>query len=80
MLEISEPINVWVYFKGSQVKPFMFFWKNRSIKVDKINLVHTSKGEGTTYYYFSISSQDNFYRLKFDLKKLKWFIEGVEEE
>lgn len=80
MLEISEPINVWVFFKGSLIQPHYFFWKGRQIKIEKINLVHTSKEEGRTFYHFSVSSQGNFYRLKFDSNKLKWVLEAVEEE
>lgn len=80
MLEISEPINVWVFFKGNSIQPWCFFWKGRQIKVDKINLVHTSKNGENTFYHFSISSQGNFYRLKFDTRSLKWLLEAVEEE
>lgn len=80
MLEISEPVNVWVFFKGSSIQPWCFFWKSRQIKVDKINLVHTSKDGESTFYHFSISSGGNFYRLKFDLSKLKWFLEAVDED
>ncbi len=80
MLSIQEPINVWVFFKGSLIQPWCFFWKARQIKVDKVNLVHTSKDGSNTFYHFSISSGGNFYRLKFDTNKLKWFLEALEEE
>lgn len=80
MLEIQEAVNVWVFFKGSSIEPWCFFWKSRQIKVDKINLVHTSKDGANIFYHFSISSSGNFYRLKFDTKSLKWFLEMVEEE
>ncbi len=80
MLEVSEPINVWVLFKGSLIEPWCFFWKNRQIKVDKINLVHTSKEGTNILYHFSISSGGNFYRLKFDTKGLKWFLEEIDED
>ena len=80
MLEIQEPTNVWVLFQGSQIRPFYFFWHGRQIKVEKINLVHTSKNGSNTFYHFSVSSGGNFYRLVFDTSTLKWFIEAVEEE
>lgn len=79
MLEILEPINVWVFFKGNLIQPWCFFWKSRQIKVDKINLVHTSKEGSNVFYHFSISSGGNFYRLKFDSKTMQWFLEAVEE-
>lgn len=80
MLEIAEPINVWVLFKGNLIQPWCFFWKSRQIKVDKVNLVHTSKDGSNTFYHFSCSAAGNFYRLKFDTKNLKWFLEAVEED
>lgn len=79
MLQISESINVWVFFKGNLIQPHTFFWKSRQIKIEKVNLVHTSKEGSNIFYHFSVSSGGNFYRLKFDSQKLNWFIEAVEE-
>lgn len=80
MLEIEEPVNVWVFFKGNKIEPWCFFWKNRKIKVDKINLVHTSKNGSNIFYHFSLSSGGNFYRLRFDTGKLRWSLEAVDED
>lgn len=80
MVEIAEPVNVWVFFKKNLIQPYLFFWNNRQIKVDKVNLVHTSKNGDSTVYHFSISSGGNFYKLRFDLSSLKWFLEAIEED
>lgn len=80
MLEIQEPIDVWVLFRKNQIQPAVFFWHGRQIKVDKINLVHTSKEGGNLFYHFSVSSAGNFYKLKLDQRNLKWFLEAVEED
>lgn len=80
MLEISESVNVWVFFKGNLIQPHSFFWKGRQIKVEKVNLVHTSKDGSNIFYHFSISSGGNFYRLKFDTNKLNWMLEAVDED
>lgn len=80
MLEILEPINVWVFFKGSSIEPWCFFWKKRQIKIDKVNLVHTSRDGNSLYLHFSVTSSGNFYRLKFDTNKLNWTLEAIEEE
>lgn len=80
MLEIQEAISVWVFFEKNLIKPHLFYWRNRKIKIDKINLVHTSRLGSSVFYHFSVSSQGNFYRLKFDSSKLKWFLEEIEEE
>ena len=80
MLDLLEPINVWVLFKGPKIEPYVIFWHDRKIKVEKINLVHSSKDGDTLLLHFSISAGGNYYRLRFDTKKLKWFMEQVEEE
>lgn len=80
MLEISEPVNVWAFFEKNSLKPHLFFWRGRKIKVDKVNLVHTSKEGSNTFYHFSISAGGNFYILRLDVGKLNWILEAVEEE
>lgn len=80
MLELSEPVNVWAFFKQGQFQPHVFFWKGRRILIEKINLVHTTRNGLVDAYHFSVSSQGNFYRLGFDIEKLKWILEAVEEE
>ena len=80
MLQIQEPINVWVFFKSNTIQPYLFFWKSRQIKIDKVNLIHTSHDGSNVFYHFSVSSGGNFYRLRFDTNRLKWFLEMVEED
>ncbi len=80
MIEILEPINVLVFFNKNLIQPTLFFWRGRQIKVEKINLIHTSKEGTNTFYHFSISSGGNFYRLRFDVSKLSWNLEGVESD
>lgn len=78
MLEIQEIIDVWVLFEKNLIKPFSFLWRSRQIKIDKINLIHTSKNGASVFYHFSISSGGNFYRLKFDTNKMNWILEASE--
>jgi len=87
MLEILEPINIWVLFKkparpagGNLIQPTYFFWRGRQIKVEKVNLVHTSKNGDEIFYHFSVSSEGNFYRLRFDSSNMNWFLEAVESD
>lgn len=79
MLEILEAIDVWVLFTKNKIQPAVFFWHGRQIKIDKINLVHTSKNGASLFYHFSVSSGDNFYRITFDTNKMKWILEAVDD-
>ncbi|MBI2334295.1 hypothetical protein HYU96_00680 [Candidatus Daviesbacteria bacterium] len=78
MVKINETIKTWAFFDKS-IEPRLFFWRGRKIKIDKINLVHTSKNSASLFYHFSVSSGGNFYRLKFDVEKMKWFLEEVDD-
>jgi len=80
MIELSEPIDVWVLFRKNQIQPSVFFWKGRQIKIDKINLVHTSKNGSNLFYHFSVSGNNNYYRITFDQGRLEWILEAVDEE
>lgn len=79
MTDLNDEINVWVFFKKNRFEPWIFFWNKRRIKIEKINLVHTSKNGSTIFHHFSVSAENNFYRLRFDSKELKWFLEETEE-
>lgn len=79
MTDLYEPIRVWVLFETNKIEPFIFFWRDRKITIEEINMVHTSKSEGTTLYHFSVSSGGNYYRLQFNIAKMKWVLEQVEE-
>lgn len=80
MIELSDPINVWVFFKKGQITPHVFFWNNRRINIEKVNLIHQSRESGSTMYHFSVSSGGNFYRLGFDTINLKWILEATEQD
>lgn len=80
MLQIQEPIDVWVLFKKNLIQPWCFFWHGRQIKIEKINLVHTSKEGSILLYHFSASSGGNFYRLKFNTGTMDWTLEATEED
>lgn len=78
MLEVNESIDVWVLFKKNLITPHSFFWHGRQIKIEKINLIHTSKNGATVFYHFSVSSGGNFYRLRLDSGKMNWTLEASE--
>ncbi len=80
MFELSESINVWALFEKSTVKPFVFIWNNRKIKIETVNFVHTTHEGNALIYHFSVSSGGNFYKICFDTASLKWILEAVEEE
>lgn len=81
MLEqVNEPIEVLVKFYKAQVFPSFFKWREKTYKVEKVNLVHRLKEGENNIYYFSVSDNANFFRLAFFTKDLSWKIEELYHE
>lgn len=78
MLEkINDPINVVVKFDGNRVVPSFFKWRNKTYKVEKINLVHKERDGNDKIYYFSVSDNANYFRLAFFTRDLSWRIQEL---
>ena len=78
MLEkMNAPICVLVAFLEKTVMPLTFQWEKKKYPVDKINLVHSSRVGKDKWYYFSVSSENNFFKLAFNTENNKWFLQEV---
>ena len=70
--EINEPIDVLVGFNKKQVKPIVFRWRNKKYMIDRINLVHSSNEGKSKIYYFSVTDNANYFKLRFNSEELDW--------
>ncbi len=78
MLEkLDEPIDIIVSFKSQKVMPAFFKWREKTYKIEKINLVHKERDGNDKIYYFSVSDNANFFRLAFFTRDLSWRIEEL---
>ncbi|MFH1822437.1 MAG: hypothetical protein ABH830_01935 [Patescibacteria group bacterium] len=75
--KINEPIEVIVQFKRQKVLPTFFEWRNKTYKIEKINMVHKERAGNDKIYYFSVSDSANFFRLAFFTRDLSWWIEEL---
>lgn len=73
--KINEPIDVSVNFNKTAICPAFFKWRNRTYRVEKVNLVHHLRDGENKIYYFSVSNNLNFFRLAFSTKDLSWKME-----
>jgi len=76
---MSDPISVTVSFTPTRVVPVMLFYKNKTIKVARVNLVHHERHGRDKVYFFSVSDAANMYRLRFSTETLAWTLEEVVE-
>ena len=77
--KINDPIDVVVRFhtKGHKVMPSFFKWRNKTYKIEKLNLVHKRRDGNDKIYYFSVSDKANYFRLAFFTRDLSWRIEEL---
>ncbi|MCU0679603.1 MAG: hypothetical protein MUC28_04140 [Planctomycetes bacterium] len=81
MLEkLNEPIQTQVEFNGNLVVPRFFKWRNKTYRVEKINMVHKERDGNDKIYYFSVSDKANYFRLAFFTRDLSWRIQELWHE
>lgn len=71
---LNEPVDVRVEFSGKRIHPTHVHWGKRTYVMKKVNLVHgTNEGE-KRIYYFSVSDDTSFMKLRLDTGTLEWRI------
>jgi hypothetical protein len=77
----EEAVKVLASFDKANLKIYFFSWRNRTYKVDTINMFHISRDGDKRYYHFAVSSGPNTYELMFDPGRLRWQLtEAVQGE
>lgn len=69
---LNDPVDVTVDFSGRRVKPREVRWSNRTYPIPRVNLVHGAREGQKRIFYFSVSDNDNFMKLRFDTETLEW--------
>jgi hypothetical protein len=78
--QIDEPIKVLTSFDKGVITPHRFRWKNRTIDITKINLIHRVKDGSVLCYLFSVSNETSSYKLKFNASTMRWSLEQIYQE
>jgi hypothetical protein len=77
---MEEKIDVQAIFKSGKVDIRALKWAGRVHKVLKVNLVHRNKIGENLFYFFSVSNQNQFYKLRLNTANLNWHIVEYYEE
>jgi len=80
LIKTNELIEVMVIFTKKGPKPYALKWAKKKYIIEKINLVYEKKAGDGKLVYFSVTSQNNFFKLVFDTNNLKWRIEEIYHE
>jgi len=75
--KVDEQVEVLVKFKGKTIFPAYLKWRDKTYKIEKLNMVHREKAGEDKVYYFSCSDSVNFFRLSFSTRDLSWKLEEI---
>lgn len=73
--KINEKVDVLVDFAGHKIRPLVFKWGGRDYQVKNVNLVHMAREGREKIYYFSVSDEANYFKLKYNTESLEWLLE-----
>lgn len=77
--KVSVPISVKTIFnhKTRTTFPKVILWEGKEYQVNKIGLHHSFREGRTLFHVFSVSTDNLFFRLKFNTDNLIWTVEEI---
>lgn len=75
--EVGERVKVLGSFANFKITIHFFNWRDRTYKVDSMNLFHIEKDAERQIYNFAVSAAGNTYQLTFDPATLEWLLKDV---
>jgi hypothetical protein len=77
---LNDPVNVTVDFNGKSIKPQRVIWDNKAYIMKHVNLVHPANEGNKRIFYFSVSDDSLFMKLRFDTDSMQWRLVEVYTE
>jgi len=75
--DVGEKIRVLASFSPENIDIHFFAWKDRTYKVESMNLFHVERDSKKKLYNFAVTAKDNSYQLTFDPATLDWQLINV---
>lgn len=69
---LNDPIDVRVDFVGNRVRPHEVRWGKHTYPMRSVNLVHGAREGNRRVFYFSVSDETTFMKLRFDTEMMEW--------
>ena len=69
---LNDPVDVVVSFANNRVRPRKLRWDAREYDIKKVNLIHGTKEGTKRLFFFSVSDDTNFFKLRLDTELLEW--------
>lgn len=71
---LHDPVDVIVSFRENRVLPRRMRWNARDYDIHRVNLVHSAREGQKRVFYFSVSDDANYFKLKLDPECLEWHL------
>lgn len=78
--KIQEPIEVLAGFKEGSLRPYLFRWQGREYRIKEVNFMHSAREGKSILFYFSVSNDNNYFKLCFNSQDLNWKLEEMYTE
>lgn len=72
--EINESVQVAALFKHGELVPLKFLWKGREFLVRVVNLSYSRYEGRAKVYYFAVSDNNNYFKLRFNSDDFNWVL------
>ncbi|MBU0613709.1 hypothetical protein KJ766_00270 [Patescibacteria group bacterium] len=69
---LNDPIDISIDFIGNRAVPKSIHWGGRTYHMRTVNLIHSAREGIKKIFYFSVSDNTNFMKLKLDTDTLEW--------
>ncbi len=78
VVDIGEPVDVSVVFRGGKIKPVAFEWRNRSYRVSRITGTHRQmKGQYLKLYFLVMAGGSDVYELSLTTDGMVWKLNKI---
>jgi len=68
-------IEVLVAYLKNRVLPLSFSWNNKKYHINNVNMMYAKRIGRDKWYFFTITSGNDNYKLGFDTENNHWFLE-----
>lgn len=75
--QIKEKIRVACLFENGQIKPLVFYWRNRICKILRVVFSYSKDIGREKVFYFSVECSGGMFELSFNRDRFSWEIEKV---
>jgi len=69
---LNDPIEVRVDFTQNHVRPRVVTWGSTVFQPTLVNLIHQSREGEQMIFYFSVSDDAHFLKLRFNPQNMQW--------